>query len=99
MKMLSNMNREQASPPLLEPTGPVFFVIQRPTYPDWFAGWNVRGPTWTSNYDDACRVRLGLLVSYMQNLAKHKPFASLSPNNSAPHPRGDGPSIAIMAGM
>ena len=58
------------------------FVIQRPEYPNWFAGWNAVGPIWTSSMLAAHEIRPDLLVGYMVQLAKHKPHASLLPKHS-----------------
>ena len=72
-----------AAHPLGEAAGSAKFVLQRPEYPDWYAGKNMQGyACWTSQYGDAKFVRLDELVETMQWLAKEKPSATLhSPNN------------------
>lgn len=64
----------------MKPDGSAF-VIQRPEYPDWFAGWNAWGPVWSGSFEQAAEVRPDLLVSYMRQLAEHNPCASLLPND------------------
>lgn len=55
------------------------FLIQRPEYPDWWAGWNEHDlPSWTSHQDCARPVRLDELADTLTRLKKHKPIAVLS---------------------
>lgn len=63
--------------------GSARFVIQRPEYPDWWAGWNEYNlPSWTSHPGYAYLVRFDELVDTLTRLAKHKPIAALySPND------------------
>ena len=54
------------------------FILQRPEYPDFFAGWNSWNlPIWTSCSGDACFVRPDELVDTMIRLSVYKPVASL----------------------
>jgi len=58
--------------------GSAKFAVQRAEWPNWFAGWNVRGyPSWTSYYNDAQYVRLDDLSDTLVKLQKHKPVAEL----------------------
>lgn len=58
------------------------FLVQRPEYPDWWAGWNEYNlPSWTSHPGYAYLVRSDELVDTLTRLKKHKPIAALySPN-------------------
>lgn len=69
---------------LAEPSGSAKFVVQRPEYPDWWAGWNEYNlPSWTSHPGYAYLVRADELVDTLTRLAKHKPIAALYSPNSA----------------
>lgn len=66
------------------------FVVQRPEYPDWWAGWNEQNlPIWTSDHGDTRLVRLDELVDTLTRLKKHKPVAALYSPNDPAHRPGD----------
>ena len=69
-----------ANPPSTPAAGSAFFVIQRPAYPDWYAGANEHGPMWTSSFHGAFEVPADMLVKIMRGLAPHRPCAILLPN-------------------
>lgn len=81
-------NRERAAmASLAAPTGSARFLVQRPEYPDWWAGWNEYNlPSWTSHPGHAYLVRFDELVDTLTRLKKHKPIAALySPNEKLSH--------------
>ncbi len=54
------------------------FLIQRPEYPDWFAGFSEHGqPVWSSDPLKAALVPLDCLVDRLEALKNEKPVASL----------------------
>lgn len=60
------------------------FLVQRPEYPDWWAGWNEYNlPSWTSHPGYAYLVRFDELVDTLTRLKNHKPIAALYSPNAA----------------
>jgi hypothetical protein len=72
--------------------GSARFLVQRPEYPGWWAGWNEYNmPLWTSQSGYAYLVRFDELVDTLTRLKKHKPIAALySPNDQAQRPERKG---------
>lgn len=78
-----------AWPSLCAASGSAFFVIQRPEYPDWYAGGNEYGPMWTSSFDDAFEVPADMLLTSTESQTGHSRTNKLSHERANTKPQGD----------